>query len=51
MNQESQDLADQHSFAEGNTQHMGFAQSKALSNPIDGRRMPKEKGEFMLRHL
>ena len=51
MNQECQDVADQNSFAEGNTQHLGFAQTKALTNPLDGRRMPKEEGEFMLQLL
>ena len=48
MKQECQDVSDQQSFGEGDTQHLVFAQTKALSNPLDGRHMPKEKGEFVL---
>ena len=46
MNQECQEVAHRQSIAEGDTQHLAFAQTKALSTPLDGRRMPEEKRRF-----
>ena len=40
MNQECQDVADQQTFAEGDPQHLVFAQTKALPDPLDDRLMP-----------
>ena len=34
MNQDCQDVADQQTFAEGDPQHLVFAQTKLLSNPF-----------------
>ena len=44
MNQECQDVTDQQTFAEGDAQHLVFAQTKALSDPLDVRLMPKQGG-------
>ena len=51
MNEECQEVADQQSFAEGDPQHLVFAQTKALSEPLDARLMPQQDGEGLLRLL
>ena len=51
MNQECQDVADQQTFAEGNPQHLVFAQTEALSDPLDGRLMPQQDRAGLLRLL
>ena len=40
MNQECQDVADQQTFAEGDPQHLVFAQTKLLPNPFYVRLVP-----------
>ena len=42
MNQECQAVADQQTFAEGDPQHLVFAQTKALPDPRDSRLMPQQ---------
>ena len=51
MKQECQDVADQQTFAKGDPQHLVFTQTKALSDPLDGRLVPQEDGECQLRLL
>ena len=51
MNQECQDVADQQTFAEGDPQHLVFAQTKALSDPLDKRLMPQQDRAGLLRLL
>ena len=51
MNQECQDVADQQTFAEGDPQHLVFAQTKALPDPLDGRLMPQQDRAGLLRLL
>ena len=51
MNQECQDVADQQTFAKGDPQHLVFAQTKALSDPLNGRLMPQEGRAGLLRLL
>ena len=51
MNQECQDVADQQTFAEGDPQHLVFAQTKALPDPLDDRLMPQQDRAGLLRLL
>ena len=51
MNQECQDVTDQQTFAEGDAQHLVFAQAKALSDPLDVCLMPQHSGAGLLRLL
>ena len=51
MNQECQDVADQQTFAEGDPQHLVLTQTKALSDPLDGRLMPQHDEAGLLRLL
>ena len=51
MNQECQDVTDQQTFAEGDPQHLVLTQTKAFSDPLDGRLMPQQDGAGLLRLL
>ena len=42
MKEECQDVADQQAFAKGDPEHLVFAQTKALSDPLDVRLMPTQ---------
>ena len=51
VNYECQEEADQQAFAEGDPQHLVLAQTKALSDPLDGRLMPQQDRAGLLRLL
>ena len=48
---ECQDVADQQAFAKGDPEHLVLAQTKALSDPLDVRFMPKQDRAGLLRFL
>ena len=43
MNQECHEVTDQQTFAECDPQHLVFAQTKALPDPLDGRLVPQQQ--------
>ena len=51
VNHECKEVADQQTFAEGDPEHLGLAQTKALSDPLDVRLMPQQDGAGLLRLL
>ena len=51
VKQECQYVADQQAFAKGDPEHLVLAQTKALSDPLDVRLMPKQDGAGLLRFL
>ena len=51
MNQKCHDEADEQTFAEADPQHLVFAQTKALSDPLDGRLVPQQDRASLLRLL
>ena len=51
VKQECQDVTDQQAFAKGDPEHLVLAQTKALSDPLDVRFMPKQDRAGLLRFL